>query len=118
MKIKIDYKLDNWNSVISRCRSNKYGANSNKRLEMNIISKYLKDMKPIKEYPVEIIFYWHIKSKISDLDNKSAKAILDTMQNMGILANDNVKYIRKITYIAIIDNKDYVEMEVKKYGID
>lgn len=113
MKLLIDMKLDNWNKIISKSRSNKFYANSYKKNEMKKISEFLKDVPKIEKYPIELVFTWHIKSAVSDLDNKSVKSILDVMQEMGILENDNIKYINKITYIAIKDDKDYVELEIK-----
>lgn len=115
MKIKIDLKLSNWNDTIKYSRNNKYYANQVKQQEMQDISWFIKKMKPIEEYPIKITFYWHIKNVCSDLDNKSCKAILDCMQKLNILENDNIKYIRQITNIAIKDNKDYVEMEIEEY---
>ncbi len=114
MKAKIMLKLDNWNKIIGRSRGNKYAANSHKKAEMEAISYYLKDLAKIEEYPLELVFTWHIKSVVSDLDNKSIKSILDCMQKMGIIENDNIKYINKITHIAVRDVEEYVEMEVKK----
>ena len=113
MRFIIDMKLDNWNKTILRSRSNKFGANSHKKKEMKDISYFLKDVPKIKDYPIEMIFTWHIKSVVSDLDNKSVKSILDEMQELGILENDNIKYINKITYIAVKDNRENVEVEIK-----
>ena len=87
MKIVIPMKLDNWNDTIKKCRGNKYGANSRKKAEMRAISYYLNKMPKIDKYPIKMTFKWHIKSVISDLDNKSIKSILDCMQNIGILEN-------------------------------
>ena len=36
------------------------------------------------------------------------------MQNLGILENDNIKHINKITHIAIKDDIEYVELEIKE----
>ena len=60
------------------------------------------------------MFKWHIKSKVSDLDNKSVKVILDEMQRLNIIENDNIKYINEIRYIAIPDKIDYVEVEIEE----
>lgn len=116
MKIDIPIKLDNWNDTIKRCRSNKYGANSHKKAEMKAISPFIYKIPKITKYPVKITFKWHIKSVISDLDNKSCKSILDAMQNLGKLENDNIKYINEIHHIAIKDGSDYVEMEIEYNG--
>ena len=117
MIVKIPLKLDNWNDIIKQCRGNKYMANSHKKAEMMAISYFINKIPKIDKYPVKMAFKWHIKSAISDLDNKSVKSILDCMQNLGILENDNIKYINKIEYEAIKDDKDYVEMEIEYNGL-
>ena len=111
MKCTIPFKLDNWNDTIERCRGNKYGANNHKKVEMRAISYYLNKMPKITQYPVKMVFKWHMRGN-ADLDNKSVKAILDSMQNLGILENDNIKHINEIIYIAIPDKKDYVDIEI------
>jgi len=116
MKIVIPLKLDNWNDTIARCRGNKYSANNHKKAEMRAISYYLNKMPKIDKYPIKMAFKWHIKSSMSDLDNKSIKSILDCMQNIGILENDNIKHINEITYKAIKDKNEYVEMEIEYNG--
>lgn len=118
MKITIDYKFDNWNDTIKKSRTNYAYANKAKQKEMDVVRYYLLNVPKITKYPVKMIFKWHIKSIISDLDNKSVKSILDQMQHSGILENDNIKYIREITYVAIPDNKDYVEIEILPYSED
>ncbi len=112
MKITIPLKLDNWNDTISKCRANKFGAASHKKAEMRDISWFVKGIPPITEYPIKLIFTWHIKNVRSDLDNKSVKAILDCMQNLGILENDNIKHITEITHKAVKDSEEFVEMEI------
>lgn len=113
MKFTIPKKMDNWNTIIGHNRANRFYANKKKQDEMEDISQYI-DIQPIKKYPIKMIFKWHIKSKVSDLDNKSVKVILDEMQRLNILENDNIKYINEITYIAIPDNEDYVEVEIEE----
>ena len=108
----IDLKLDNWNDIINHNRTNKYSGANKKKKEMQNIKYFLMNIKPIEDYPVEIICKWHIKNVNSDLDNKSLKSVLDAMQEMKILKNDNCKCIQKITYIAIKDTKDYLELEI------
>lgn len=112
MKVIIPLKLSNWNDIIGQCRANKYGANSHKKQEMKDISWFIRNIPPITKYPVKMRFIWHIKNVRSDLDNKSAKSILDCMQNLGILENDNIKHINEITHIAVKDDTEFVEMEI------
>lgn len=116
MKIKIDYKLDNWNETINRCRYNKYGANTHKKKEMDIIRYYLLNIPKITEYPVKLECLWHIKNMNRDLDNQSLKSVLDQMQLSGILENDNCKHINEINHKIIKDDKDYLEIEIKYNG--
>lgn len=112
MKIKIDYKLDNWNETINKSRRNVFIANNSKKKEMAIVKTFLDGIKPITKYPIKINCEWHIKNINSDLDNKSLKAVLDEMQITGILENDNVKHINEINHKAIKDKEDYLILEV------
>ena len=112
MKITIPLKLSSWNDIINQCRANKYGAASHKKAEMKDISWFVKSIPPITEYPIKLVFTWHIKNVRSDLDNKSVKSILDCMQNLGILENDNIKHINSICHYAVKDSEEFVEMEI------
>ena len=112
MKIVIDYKLDNWNDTININRRNKYAGASQKKKEMGIIKMFLIGKPKIQHYPIKLNCTWHVKNIGSDLDNKSLKAVLDTMQEVGILENDNINHINEINHIAIKDTKDYLEIEI------
>ena len=114
MKCNIMLKLDNLNDLINKCRTNKYSANSHKQKEMKDISWFIRQIPPIKKYPIEITFRWHLKNSRADLDNCLEKNILDCMQNLGILENDNIKHINAIHHYAIIDKEEYVEMEIEE----
>jgi len=114
MKIKIDYKLDNWNDTIGYNRTNKYAGASRKKKESSIVRMFLLNVKPIKNYPIELNCTWHVSNLNSDLDNKSLKVVLDTMQSMGILENDNIKHIPVINHKAVKDEEDYLEIEIKE----
>lgn len=113
MKFTIKKKLDNWNNIIGHNRANRFYANKKKQDEMDAIKEFLPKEK-VKNYPIKMIFRWHIKSKVSDLDNKSTKSILDCMQKEGIIENDNIKYINEIHHIAIPDKEDYVDVEIEE----
>lgn len=112
MKIVIDYKLDNWNDTINYCRTNKFSASKRKIKESNIVMKYLLGVPKIKKYPIKLDCIWHVSFLGSDLDNKSLKVVLDTMQKMGIIENDNIKHIPIINHKAIKDVDDYLEIEI------
>ena len=110
MKITINYKLDNWNEIININRRNRFMAAKQKKIEMGYISYFLTKVPKIEKYPIKIKCIWHVKNIGSDLDNKSIKAVLDAMQLKGILENDNIAHISEITYKAVKDKKDYLEM--------
>lgn len=112
MKIKIDYKLHNWNEIINANRNNKYIGAKLKKKEMNDLKFFFLGKEKITRYPVKIICNWHVSNMNSDLDNKCIKSVLDIMQELGILENDNCKHINEITYKSISDNKDYLEIEI------
>lgn len=114
MKITIDYKLDNWNDIINQCRTNKYGANTQKKKEMDIIRYHLLNIPKIEKYPVKLNCIWHVKNMNSDLDNKSLKSVLDQMQLSGIIKNDNCKHINEINHKVIKDENDYLEIEINE----
>ena len=114
MKIIIDYKLDNWNETIACNRANRYVGANRKKKESRIVMMYLLGIKPIKKYPIQLNCTWHVSNLNSDLDNKSLKVVLDTMQSMGILENDNIKHIPMINHKAVKDKKDYLEIDIEE----
>lgn len=114
MKITINYKLDNWNDIIDQNRRNKYAGASIKKKEMSVIRLFLLNTPKIEKYPIKIRCIWHITNINSDLDNKSIKSVLDAMQKYGILENDNLKHISKISHEYILDKVDYLEMEIEE----
>lgn len=64
MSVKIPLKLSSWNDIINQCRANKYGAASHKKAEMKDISWFVKSIPPITEYPIKLVFTWHIKNQL------------------------------------------------------
>lgn len=114
VRIVIDYKLDNWNNVITYNRVDKYVGAREKKREMNIIKLFLLNTPKIEKYPIKINCIWHTTNLGSDLDNKCIKAVLDQMQEMEILENDNIKHINEINYKAVKDLKDYLVMEIEE----
>ena len=112
MKIKIYYKLDNWNETINKSRNNIYGANRTKKKEMDIVRYYLLGVPKVEKYPIKLNCIWHVTNINSDLDNKSLKAVLDQMQLSGIIENDNIKHINEINHKAVKDTEDYLEIEM------
>ena len=114
MKIIINHKFESINNYINQCRTNYHVANKTKQQETMLSALAFTKIPPIKKYPIELIFYWHMKNKTSDLDGRLPKNIIDGLVRSKRIPDDNVKYIQRITHIYIEDTKDYVEVEIKE----
>lgn len=113
MKIEIPYIPPNWNDYINAERTNKYKANNIKQDEKTLI-RLLNLGKYKGAYPVEIIIKPHYSAQRQDLDNFRFKGLLDGLVAAGVLENDNLKHIQKITLAPIFDKKEIVEIEIKE----
>lgn len=113
MKVLIDYKFENINNYINKCRTNYFYANKIKQKETELSKYEFNKIPKIEKYPIELIFTWHIKTTTSDLDGKLPKNIIDGLVRSGKIIDDNVKYIQKITHIYQKDTKECVEVEIK-----
>lgn len=112
MKIKIDYKFESLNTYINECRTNYHKANNTKQKETSLSALYFSKIPKIDVFPIEITFYWHMKSKTADLDGRLPKNIIDGLVRARKIPDDNVKYIKKITHVYMADKEDYVEVEI------
>lgn len=113
MKVVIDYKFDSINEYINKCRTNVYIANKTKQQETMLSAIEFSKIPKIERYPIELIFKWHMKSKIADLDGRLPKNIIDGLVKSKRIPDDNVKYIQRITHEYVGDTKDYVEVEIR-----
>lgn len=118
MKIIINEKIPNWNEYINKERANKYGANKLKQEEKLLMKKITNGQKFTGEYPIEIIVTKHFKKYIGDLDNVRIKGILDGLVANGVIVDDSNMFIRKITYFAKVDKKDFIELEIREYDVE
>jgi Holliday junction resolvase RusA-like endonuclease len=110
----IDGSFPNCNEYINAERTNKYKANKIKQDEKRLIMS--QDIpKYTGEYPVEITFNVHFKNRRKDLDNFRYKGILDGLVTKGVLINDNLNNVSKITLNAIVDGTEGVELNIKEY---
>ena len=114
MKLYFDYEFPNWNDYINLERRNFYGANNQKQKEKNYIRLATIGKKYTGKYPVELIIQPHFKDHRQDLDNIRIKGLLDGLVKAGVLKNDNLNCIQKITYIPIFDDKKGIEIEIKE----
>jgi len=113
LKVLIDYKFENINTYVNKCRTNYFYANKIKQKETELSKYAFNNIPKIDKYPIELIFTWHIKNKTSDLDGKLPKNIIDGLVRANKIEDDNVKYIQKITHIYEQDTKECVEIEIK-----
>ena len=114
MKIELDYKFENLNDMIRLSRGSKFGANNQKKREMEYVKFATLRVPKITDYPIKVEIIWHVKNKCFDIDNKVAKNILDGLVNARILKNDNFNCINEITYKAIVDGTEKVEIILTK----
>lgn len=114
MKVIIDYKFDSINNYVNKCRTNYHIANNTKQKETMLSALAFTKIDKIDKFPIELTFYWHMKSKTADLDGRLPKNIIDGLVKSNRIPNDSIKYIQKITHIYIGDTKDYVEVEIKE----
>jgi hypothetical protein len=109
----IDYDFPNWNKYINAERTNKYIANSMKQQEKKIVKMLCRNMKPIERYPVTIVVTKYVKTKNTDVDNIRIKGLLDGLVEMGILQNDNLRYINKVILQAEVSKeKEGLKFEI------
>jgi Holliday junction resolvase RusA-like endonuclease len=113
MKLFIEYMPPNWNDYIYAERTSKYVANKIKQEEKRIV-KLLCKKQYTGHYPVEVVFRPHYSAYRQELDNFRYKGLLDGLVASGVLKNDNLKHIQKITLEPILDDKAGVEIEIKE----
>lgn len=118
MKLFIEYIPPNWNEYINLERKNKYVANTLKQKEKKIVALNTIGKQYIGNYPIEIVLKPHFKDHRQDLDNFRYKGILDGLVSCGVLKNDNLRHIQKITIEPIFDKKEGVEIEVKEINYE
>ena len=114
IKIILEYDFENLNEMIRLSRGSKYGANNQKKQEMQYVRFATMKIPKITEYPIKMTFIWHVKDKNRDIDNLIGKNIIDGLVHARILKNDNLNCIDEITYKAVVDNKRYVEIILTK----
>lgn len=114
VKFELEYNFENLNEMIRLSRGNRYGANNQKKAEMQYVRLATMRVPKITEYPIKATFIWHVKDKNRDLDNMIAKNILDGLVHARILKNDNLNCINEICYKAVIDTEQKVEIILTK----
>jgi Holliday junction resolvase RusA-like endonuclease len=117
MKLFMGYMPPNWNKYIDLERGNKYEANHLKQEEKRIVRLLTRGKRYTGKYPVEVIVRPRYNAYRQDLDNFRYKGLLDGLVSAGVLKNDNLRHIQKITLEPIFDDKVGVEIEIKELGL-
>lgn len=112
MKIHINHKLTAFNlNQAMRDRGGKFARNSTKiKLDRDLYYLIKPQVKEKLDGVYEVIATWLIPSLDRDLDNLLLKSIFDCMQKNGMLADDNVKHITKITHT-------FEKVKIKDQGV-
>lgn len=116
MKIKISHEiLDfNLNEVVRQARASKYGSASKKKKLMRDLYFQIKpQVKGVLSGKYHVNALWLVPSKNRDLDNLLLKAILDCMQENGMLVNDNLNHIVSINHSFEVVKKDKQGVEIE-----
>lgn len=116
IKEVIKHKFHNLNEIINESRTNIHKANNTKKCETYLSKLHFLKHHKIEKYPVTLNFKWFVSNKRSDLDNKIGKSIIDGMVQAGVIIDDNLKYITKITHEYVESDTDFVEVTI--YEID
>lgn len=114
MKLKIPFIPPNWNDYINAERTNKFKASEIKKQEKNAVHWLVANKRYTGTYPIWLIFRPHYKNMRQDLDNFRYKGILDGLVSAGVIENDNLVHIRKITIEPVFDNEEIIEIEIKE----
>ena len=113
MLIHLNYDFLNWNKYINIERTNKYMANNIKQEEKAYIALTVKE-RYTGDYPVSLTIRPHYQHKKGDLDNFRMKGLIDGLVSAGVIENDNLTKIDKITLEPIFDGNTGVDVEIKE----
>lgn len=106
-RIEIPMKLPSLNNYIDACRRNRYSGARMKREVQDDLFWYINQLPKYKK-PIKIHFTWVEANKRRDLDGIcfAKKFILDSMQECGVIQNDNQEWVTGFTDSFEI-GKDY-----------
>lgn len=117
MLIHLNYDFLNWNKYINIERTNKYMANNIKQEEKAYIALTVKE-RYTGNYPVSLTIRPHYQHKKGDLDNFRMKGLIDGLVSAGVIENDNLTKINKITLEPIFDGNTGVDVEIQESNIN
>lgn len=97
-------KIISFNSYIDAERANRYKAAKIKKTQTAMYARAFNGCSKITD-KIDITFVWYLKNRRRDIDNIAfnQKFILDGMVCAGIIPDDNLHYVQKLTHIPKIN---------------
>jgi len=101
-------KLAGLNEYTSACRANAYEGAGMKNRQERICMMYMKNLKKVENYPVELEIKWYEKDRRRDIDNITfaVKFIQDALVKKGILEDDSRKYVAGLSHTVLTDKEN------------
>ena len=100
-------RLDGMNTIIDTNRRHKMAGAKEKKRQQRICTEAIRDydVQPVQSYPVYITIWWREPNMRRDPDNIASgkKFIFDALQETGVLQNDSMKEIGRITETFEVD---------------
>ena len=109
LELEITGRATFLNEYINAERRNRFIASKIKKDETEaVVSQTLKHAGKVTEFPVNIIFTWHVvpkRGKYPDPDNVSfaQKFVLDGLVKAGVLPDDTREYIESLMHQFVWD---------------
>lgn len=119
MKFTIPGRLNGLNDYTTANRTNRFGGNTMKKKNEEIIFWAIRQAKlsKVTNYPISLEIMWYEPNMRRDFDNITfaVKFILDSMVNAKIIENDSLKFVNKIDHTVLIDRDNpRIEVEIKE----
>ena len=116
-EIFLEYSYTTLNEYIKKERIPRRGmyiANALKKEETNVTALLVRNLEKYNT-GVELEFQHHEIQLNKDLDNMAfrQKAIIDGLVKAGILQNDGLRWVKKITHTCIRDKKIGITLTIK-----
>jgi Holliday junction resolvase RusA-like endonuclease len=119
--VEINLRYPTFNEYIDKERRHRQIAGKMKKEYTNatklMLMKYKKH--PLK-FPVQIEFLWFAKTSARDIDGYSfgKKCVLDAMVGVGLLPDDNIKFVRRTIDDVMMAKRDGVIIKITEYTKD
>lgn len=119
IEVNLPIKTFNLNQLTDMNRGNKFGAAAKKKKAMRDIYYLIRQQlrEPLNgQY--RVYAKWRVSSKRGDLDNLLLKNIFDSMQEFGLLKNDNLNHIVEINHRFEVVKKSEEGVTLRFFEVD